>query len=34
MYGYEISAELKNRSDGKYMISILYPVLYRLEELG
>ena len=34
MYGYEISAELKNRSDGKYMISILYPVLYRLEEQG
>ena len=30
MYGYEISAELKTRSDGKYMISILYPVLYRL----
>lgn len=34
MYGYEISAELKTRSDGKYMISILYPVLYRLEEQG
>lgn len=34
MYGYEISAELKSRSDGKYMISILYPVLYRLEEQG
>ncbi|MBQ7874051.1 MAG: PadR family transcriptional regulator [Oscillospiraceae bacterium] len=34
MYGYEITAELKNRSDGKYMISILYPVLYRLEEQG
>lgn len=34
MYGYEISAELKARSDGKYMISILYPVLYRLEEQG
>lgn len=34
MYGYEISAELKNRSDGKYLISILYPVLYRLEEQG
>lgn len=34
MYGYEISAELKSRSDGKYMISILYPILYRLEEQG
>ena len=34
MYGYEITAELKSRSDGKYMISILYPVLYRLEEQG
>ena len=34
MYGYEIAAELKSRSDGKYMISILYPVLYRLEEQG
>lgn len=34
MYGYEITAEIKNRSEGKYMISILYPVLYRLEEQG
>lgn len=34
MYGYEITAALKDRSDGKYMISILYPVLYRLEEQG
>ena len=34
MYGYELSAALKTRSDGKYMISILYPVLYRLEEQG
>ncbi len=34
MYGYEITAALKNRSEGKYMISILYPVLYRLEEQG
>lgn len=34
MYGYEISEALKERSDGKYMISILYPVLYRLEEQG
>ena len=34
MYGYEISAEMKARSEGKFTISILYPVLYRLEELG
>ena len=34
MYGYEISSELKERSGGKYTISILYPVLYRLEEQG
>ena len=34
MYGYEISAELKARSGGKFSISILYPVLYRLEEQG
>lgn len=34
MYGYEISAELKARSQGKLSISILYPVLYRLEEQG
>ena len=34
MYGYEITAALKERSGGKYMISILYPVLYRLEDQG
>ena len=34
MYGYEISAIIKERSNGKYTISILYPVLYRLEEQG
>lgn len=34
MYGYEISEALKERSDGRYTISILYPVLYRLEEQG
>ena len=34
MYGYEITAALKERSNGKYMISILYPVLYRLEDQG
>ena len=34
MYGYEITQEMKKRSDGKYTISILYPVLYRLIEQG
>ena len=34
MYGYEITAALKERSGGKYQISILYPVLYRLEDQG
>lgn len=34
MYGYEISAAMKSRSGGKYQISILYPILYRLEEQG
>ena len=30
MYGYE----LIQRSGGKYQLSLLYPVLYRLEEQG
>lgn len=34
MYGYEITQEMKKRSGGKYTISILYPVLYRLIEQG
>ena len=34
MYGYENTEALKVRSEGKYLISILYPVLYRLEEQG
>lgn len=34
MYGYEITAALKERSGGHYMISILYPILYRLEDQG
>lgn len=34
MYGYEISAALAERSGGKYKLSILYPVLYRLEDQG
>ena len=31
MYGYELIQELKQRSGGKYQLSLLYPVLYRLE---
>ena len=34
MYGYEISYEMKRRSNGKFTIAVLYPVLYRLEEQG
>lgn len=34
MYGYELIQELKQRSGGKYQLSLLYPVLYRLEEQG
>ncbi len=33
-YGYEISAEIKRRSGGRFSVSVLYPVLYRLEEQG
>ncbi len=34
MYGYEISAEMSRRSGGQFTISVLYPVLYRLQEQG
>lgn len=34
MYGYEISQLMKQCSDGKLKIAVLYPVLYRLEEQG
>ncbi len=34
MYGYELTQELKKRSGGAFTISVLYPVLYRLEEQG
>ena len=34
MYVYEISQEMKQRSGGSFTISVLYPVLYRLEEQG
>lgn len=32
MYGYEINSEISRRSNGKLKISVLYPVLYKLEE--
>lgn len=32
MYGYELSSIMKQRSGGKFTISVLYPVLYRLQE--
>ena len=32
MYGYEISSQMKARSRGKYTVSVLYTVLYRLQE--
>lgn len=34
MYGYEISQAMNLRSNGKLTVSVLYPVLYRLEEQG
>ncbi len=34
MYGYELTQELKQRSDGSFTLSVLYPVIYRLEEQG
>ena len=34
MYGYELTQEMKRRSGGSFTISVLYPVLYRLEEQG
>lgn len=34
MYAYQMSTEMAKRSDNKYTMSLLYPVLYRLQELG
>ncbi len=34
MYGYELTRAMKEKSRGKFTLSLLYPVLYRLEELG
>ena len=34
MYGYEISDAIKQRSGGKYTISVMYPILRGLVEDG
>lgn len=34
MYVYEISQALKKKSNNQFTISVLYPVLYKLEEQG
>ncbi len=34
MYGYELIQEMQRRSNGNFTISLLYPVIYRLEEQG
>lgn len=34
MYGYELTQAMKERSGGAFTLSLLYPVIYRLEEQG
>lgn len=34
MHGYELIQEMRQRSNGNFTISVLYPVIYRLEEQG
>ena len=34
MYGYEISTLIQQRTEGRYTVSVMYPILYRLEEQG
>lgn len=34
MYGYELTQAMKQRSGDAYTLSVLYPVIYRLEEQG
>lgn len=34
LYVYKLSQELKKRSDNKYTVGYLYPVLYRLQTVG
>lgn len=33
-YAYEMTQELRARTDGGYSMPLLYPVLYRLQEQG
>lgn len=33
-YAYEMTQELKDRTDGEYNMPLLYPVLYRLQGQG
>jgi PadR family transcriptional regulator PadR len=33
-YAYEMTQELKERTDGEYTMPLLYPVLYRLQDQG
>lgn len=34
MYGYQISQAMQKKSNGRFSIAVLYPILYRLEEQG
>lgn len=34
MYGYEISSRIAGLSSGRLSVSVLYPVLFRLQEQG
>ena len=34
MYGYQISQAMQQKSNGRFTIAVLYPILYRLEEQG
>lgn len=34
MYGYQISQAMQQKSNGRFSIAVLYPILYRLEEQG
>lgn len=34
MYVYQMQQEMAERSNGRYVLSLLYPVLYRLVKLG
>ncbi len=33
-YAYEMTQELKERTNGEYNMPLLYPVLYRLQDQG